>query len=104
MGDMGPVCKNFMSRLKSFQANTKLKKVALTVVAQQLKDDQVESLQNTFRALDKNGDGMLAAQEVREGLTNFGMKVPPGLEEIFKNIDSNGSGSIDYSEFLAATI
>jgi len=102
--DAGPICKNFMSRLKSFQANTKLKKVALTVVAQQLKDDQVETLQNTFRALDKNGDGMLSPQEVKEGLANLGMKVPAGLEDIFKNVDSNGSGNIDYSEFLAATI
>jgi len=102
--DAGPICENFMSRLKSFQANTKLKKVALTVVAQQLKDDQVETLQNTFRTLDKNGDGMLSPQEVKEGLANLGMNVPPGLEEILKNVDSNGSGNIDYSEFLAATI
>jgi len=100
----GPICKNFMTRLKSFQANTKLKKVALTVLAQQLRDDQVETLQNTFRALDRNGDGTLSAQEVKEGLATMKMRIPSGLEEIFKNVDTNGTGNIDYSEFLAATL
>lgn len=100
----GPICKNFMGRLKSFQANNKLRKVALTVVAQQLKDDQVETLQNTFRALDRNGDGMLSPQEVKDGLANLHMTIPPGLEDIFKNVDTNGTGNIDYSEFLAATL
>lgn len=101
---VGPICKNFMSRLKNFQAHTKLKKVALTVVAQQLKDDQVETLQNTFRVLDRNGDGMLSPQEVKEGLATLGLNIPPGLEEILKTVDTNGTGVIDYSEFLAATI
>lgn len=101
---VGPICKQFMNRLRGFQATSKLKKVALTVLAQQLKDEQVEALKNTFSALDQNGDGILSPQEVREGLQKWGMKIPPGLEEIFKNVDSNRSGNIDYSEFLAATI
>jgi len=99
-----PICKQFMGRLKSFQANSKLKKVALTVLAQTLKDDQVETLSNTFRALDKDGDGSLSPDEVREGLARWGMSIPAGLEEIFKTIDSDRSGKIDYSEFLAATL
>lgn len=100
----GPICKNFMSRLKGFQAATKLKKVALTVLAQQLRDEQVELLQNTFKALDKDGDGVLSPQEVKDGLVRLGIKIPPGLEDILKNVDTNGTGHIDYSEFLAATL
>lgn len=100
----GPICTSFMNRLKNFQASTKLQKVALTVLAQTLKDDQVETLSNTFRALDKDGDGRLSAEEIREGLSNWGMEIPPGLTTIFETIDSDHSGSIDYSEFLAATL
>jgi len=100
----GPICKNFMSRLKSFHANTRFRKVALTVVAQQLKDDQVEALQNTFRILDRDGDGTLSPQEVSEGLATMGLNIPAGLEDILKQVDTNGTGVIDYSEFLAATI
>lgn len=69
---VGPICKQFMTRLRGFQATSKLKKVALTVLAQQLKDEQVETLKNTFRALDQNGDGILSPQEVREGLAKWG--------------------------------
>jgi len=100
----GPICKTFMTRLKSFRAHTRLKKVALTVVAQQLKDGQVDILQNTFRVLDKNGDGTITTQEIRDGLTAMGMTIPPGLDDIFKTVDTNGTGKLDYSEFLAATI
>merc|ERR1712032_1740604 len=33
-----------------------------------------------------------------------GLKVPQTLEDILKSIDCNGSGQLDYTEFLAATI
>ena len=100
----GPICKNLMSKLKGFQAATKLKKVALAVLAQQLRDEQVELLQNTFKALDKGGDGVLSPQEVKDGLVRLGIKIPPGLEDILKNVGTSGTGKIDYSEFLAATL
>merc|ERR1711972_1168239 len=61
-------------------------------------------LQNTFRALDRNGTGALTPQEVKDGLVRMNIEIPPGLEDIFKNVDTNGTGKIDYSEFLAATL
>jgi len=100
----GPICTDFSGRLKSFQANSRFKKVALTALAQQLKDEDVEALQNTFRALDQNQNGMLAPQEIRAGMLKLGLKVPDNLEETLRNVDSDGSGELDYSEFLAATI
>merc|ERR1712166_788326 len=33
-----------------------------------------------------------------------GIALPPDLEEIMKQVDSDGSGNIDYTEFIAATI
>jgi len=83
---------------------TRLKKVALTAVAQQLPDSEIEALQNIFRSLDKNGDGMLSPDEVTEGLKQQGLVVPKAMEGILKSIDCNGSGQLDYTEFVAATI
>merc|ERR1712048_1040828 len=82
----------------------KLKKVALTAVAQQLPDEKVEDLQRVFRDLDKNGDGTLSHDEIVAGLERQGMTLPAALKEIVRTCDSNGSGSLDYSEFLAASI
>jgi len=102
--EAAPIKEDFMKRLQSFRSHSRLKKVALTVVAQQMKDDDIESLQNTFRSLDQNGDGVLSTEEIRQGLTKQGMKVPKALEDLIKSVDMNGSGSLDYTEFLAASM
>lgn len=33
-----------------------------------------------------------------------GVALPEDLEEIMKEVDSDGSGAIDYTEFIAATM
>merc|ERR1712217_133158 len=56
-------------------------------------------------SLDKNGDGLLTAAEMKEGLNKAGLKeIPPDLETILQGVDADGSGIIDYTEFLAATL
>eukprot|EP00927_Polykrikos_kofoidii_P073193 TRINITY_DN69264_c0_g1_i1.p1 TRINITY_DN69264_c0_g1~~TRINITY_DN69264_c0_g1_i1.p1 ORF type:complete len:566 (+),score=114.07 TRINITY_DN69264_c0_g1_i1:117-1700(+) len=95
---------DFVRRLQSFQAKGRLKKVALAAVAQNLPDSQIEQLQKTFRSLDKNGDGTLSFEEIKDGLVRQGMKVPKAFDEILRHVDCNGSGSLDYTEFVAATI
>jgi len=102
--EAAPVSKDFIKRLRNFNATSKLRKIALTAVVQQLGDEKIEELQKTFRSLDKNGDGMLSAAEIRTGLAAQGMKVPVAFEDLLKNIDSDGSGQLDYTEFLAATV
>lgn len=95
---------DFLKRLQGFQAHSRLKKVALTVVAQQLPDSELDGLKEIFRTLDKNGDGLLTSAEVREGMEKQGLTVPKALAEILQNVDSDGSGELDYTEFLAATV
>jgi len=47
----------------------------------------------------------LTPTELKEGLTKAGLKeIPKDLEEIMKDVDADGSGVIDYTEFLAATL
>jgi len=96
---------NFVDKLKGFRSHNKLKKAALAIIAQQLGDDKIKKLRETFTALDANGDGLLTATELKEGLTKAGIKdIPEDLQEILKHVDSDGSGIIDYTEFLAATL
>eukprot|EP00929_Paragymnodinium_shiwhaense_P046443 TRINITY_DN23648_c0_g1_i1.p1 TRINITY_DN23648_c0_g1~~TRINITY_DN23648_c0_g1_i1.p1 ORF type:complete len:448 (-),score=118.40 TRINITY_DN23648_c0_g1_i1:168-1511(-) len=99
-----PISSDFVKRLEGFQAHSRLKKVALAAVAQQLRDEDIDTLQKTFQALDKDGDGMLSPEEIKQGLHSQGMQVPAKLEEILKKVDCNGSGSLDYTEFVAACI
>merc|ERR1719343_1910097 len=96
---------NFVDNLRGFRSQNKLKKAALQIIAGQLNDDQIKALRETFMALDKNGDGLLTAVELKEGLAKAGIKeIPADLEQILKDVDSDGSGVIDYTEFLAADL
>merc|ERR1712113_424000 len=74
-------------------------------IASQLNEIQIKSLRDTFLSLDDNGDGLLSLTELKEGLSRAGITDLPGdLKEIMEGIDADGSGVIDYTEFLAATI
>jgi calcium-dependent protein kinase len=96
---------NFVENLRGFRSQNKLKKAALQIIAGQLNDDQIKALRETFMSLDKNGDGLLTAVELKEGLAKAGLKeIPADLEQILKDVDADGSGIIDYTEFLAATL
>merc|ERR1712186_167012 len=95
----------FVDNLRGFRSGNKLKKAALHVIAGQLGDSQIKALRETFMTLDNNGDGMLTVNEMKEGLTKAGLKeIPPDLQQIMEDVDSDGSGVIDYTEFLAATL
>jgi len=96
---------NFVDNLRGFRSQNKLKKAALHIIAGQLNEDQIKSLREVFMQLDGNGDGLLTAAEMKDGLTKAGLKeIPPDLQQILEDVDSDGSGVIDYTEFLAATL
>merc|ERR1719316_2032004 len=94
-----------VDHLRTFRSQNKLKKAALHVIASQLGESQIKGLRETFMALDENGDGLLTVNEMKEGLKKAGLKeIPPDLQQIMQDVDSDGSGVIDYTEFLAATL
>lgn len=96
-----------VDNLKNFRAQNKLKKAALHIIAQQMPDSEVANLKNMFMSIDKNGDGSLTIAEMIEGIQKSGIDVHSlgfDLKEVLSNIDSNKSGVIDYTEFIAATL
>lgn len=71
-----------------------------------MSNEEKEHLEKVFRALDKNGDGQLSKEEILEGYEeHFGMPInEEEVDKMFTNIDIDGSGSIDYTEFVMATM
>lgn len=92
-----------VDNLRQFRSVNKLKKAALHVIATQLGEDKIKTLREQFQAMDANGDGMLSAQELTEGMKKGGLN-PADLQQIIQGIDSDKSGLIDYTEFLAAAL
>jgi calcium-dependent protein kinase len=99
------MCPDFVDKLRKFSSSCKLKKAVLHIIAGHLDDKQIQSLRDTFHHLDENGDGLLSLQEIVTGLQKAEMPSSPAdLHDIMEQIDSDGSGLVDYTEFLAATL
>jgi calcium-dependent protein kinase len=100
-----PLNQKMVDNLKNFRLGSKFKKAVLHVIAGQLEEKEIKALRDTFTQLDDNGDGFLTHQELKDGLLKAGIKeIPPDLQQIMEQVDSDGSGKIDYTEFLAATL
>ena len=80
----------------------KLQQAALTCIACQASPDDIKNLKETFKALDKDGNGTITIEELQTGLGH--KENSETLLELLKGADTDGSGSIDYTEFIAATM
>jgi len=102
--DAGRLSKSLVAKLRQFKVVSQFKKIALSLAAQLLSDEDIKDMQQTFTALDKDNNGVLSHVEISDGLSSHGLALPPDLEEILENIDTDGSGCIDYTEFIASTM
>jgi calcium-dependent protein kinase len=94
-----------LENLKSFRVEQKLQHAVLTFIASQfINREESKKLAETFRNIDKNGDGKLSKEELLEAYTTT-MKSEDAIEEvekIMRQVDINKSGFIDYTEFVTA--
>ena len=83
-----------------------IKKISLIFIASRLDENEISNLKKIFEAFDKKNDGQISFEELKQGLIQ--LKTSHINEEellnIFKAIDADKNGRIDYTEFLAATL
>lgn len=96
-----------LGNLKNFHWEKKLQKATLSFIVSQLttKAEREEMLE-LFKSLDKDNNGTLSRQEIEEGMAMFvsvtGLKGE--VDRIMQQVDIDGSGEIDYTEFITATM
>lgn len=93
-----------MGGLRKTQHYTKMQQAAMTAIAVQAGPDDIRNLKDIFLAIDKNGDGTLSFEEIEEGLKQLKIANADELLEILKEADTDKSGAVDYTEFIAATL
>lgn len=69
-----------------------------------ISSEEIDQLRSVFERLDKNKDGKLSKEELIKGFEEFSDDLPGDFEEIMRKCDIDGSGFVDYSEFLTAAM
>lgn len=96
-----------IENLKAFTATSKLKQaICMFIAAQLIQKEEQDTLTQAFKALDRNHDGRLSRAEIIQGLavTMSEQEASKRVDMILRNVDSDISGYIEYTEFLAAGI
>lgn len=93
-----------VKNLKRFTHVNRFQKEALNVMAHRLEDEQIKKLRDAFLKLDADGNGALTLSELKAGCSKAGLMSDKELSYLFEELDNDKSGSISYSEFLAAMV
>lgn len=96
--------KQLISKFKAFSGTSRFKKAALHIIAHHVDEDDQKKLRDQFNKMDKNGDGELSLEELLAGCRETGTMASSEATTLFKTLDTDNSGSISYSEFLAASL
>ncbi|RRT48162.1 hypothetical protein B296_00053279 [Ensete ventricosum] len=103
-----PLDLTVLNRMKQFRAMNKLKKVALKVIAESLSEDEIMGLKEMFKSIDTDNSGTITYEELKAGLPklgNLGINISESeVRQLMEAADVDGNGSIDYIEFITATM
>jgi len=100
-----PLPSSVLDSLHQFCSEGLLKKAALNAIAHTFKEEELQSLRDTFVRLDENHDGTISMSELKVALEQSGTaEQQQRLMELMKGMDLDGDGRIDYREFVASSI
>ena len=101
------VLKTVLNNIKSFNAKEKLQQTAIAYIVHLIQNSKEnEELKKIFTMIDKNGDGRLTYDELKEGFERvFGESLTEfEFEKIVSHIDQDQDGFIGYEEFLRVSM
>ncbi|PRQ28452.1 putative protein kinase CAMK-CDPK family [Rosa chinensis] len=100
-----PIDSAVLSRMKQLRAMNKLKKLALKVIAENLSEEEIKGLKAMFTSMDTDKSGTITYEELKTGLARIGSRLSETeVRQLMDAADVDGNGSIDYIEFISATM
>lgn len=101
----GSATHQILSNMRRFSKTTSFFSLCAASVARHLDHGKLHDMRQVFREMDENGDGVLQLREVRAGFERIfgkGSAQLRDVDEMFERLDLDGSGAVDYTEFVAA--
>ena len=97
---------NCIQNLLSYKINSKFEELVLAYIVHNMpRPKEAKSAIKLFKLANKNEDGKLLRNELKETLLNFvSEEFLSNYDEIFSKLDGDNNGYIDYEEFLRATL
>lgn len=92
-----------LNKLGQFETESTLQHAVYSYIVSQMMDSSYfTKLNQIFSQIDKNGDGLLSREELKDAVTKFDLNFD--VDEIIHRCDTDRNGYINYSEFLTATV
>ena len=88
--------------IENFANHSTLKKLALMVIAHRSTNDEIGFIRRMFKKYDNN-QGYFTLEGFKKALCDY-VYTDDEIERIFKGMDIDGSGTVHYFEFLAASM
>ncbi|KAI7738998.1 hypothetical protein M8C21_030531, partial [Ambrosia artemisiifolia] len=101
-----PLGENVRSKIQQFSLMNKFKKKVITVVAENLPDEQVDGLKQMFDEMDKDKNGMLTFEEFKDGLCSIGDQPldDHDVRMLMDAADLDENGVLNCEEFMMVAI
>ena len=89
--------------IESYSNKRTLQKLALMLIAHKSTSEEIGFLRKVFKRYDTDKSGAISLDEFKQCLSKYEYN-DDYVESLFQAADLDGTGSIKYTEFLAATI
>ena len=91
-----------LQRLKRFTSPWKFKWEVIHVISSMIASRDLKKIWQTFASIDTDSSGNISIEELKLALHKYG--IDEEIENLMRDLDYNGDGEINFSEFVAATI
>ncbi|PPR99002.1 hypothetical protein GOBAR_AA21664 [Gossypium barbadense] len=97
--------KDLVKKMLVRDAKKRITAHEVLVIAQRLSEEEIAGLKEMFKFIDTDNSGQITYDELKDGLKRFGADLDESeFRALMQAADVNNNGTIDYEEFVAATL